>query len=153
MNTIVTNIMNIKIKLLHNNARFPVQATSGAAGYDLYNSEEHPVWIEPGESRSINLGIAMEIPYDYVGLVFPRSGMARKHQVTLTNCVGVVDSDFRAQWVILLQNNSTETFRVEPGDRVAQLVVVSKMTLEFTQADELSETTRDQGGWGSTGMK
>lgn len=145
-------MLKMVIKTLHPDARRPSQATTGSAGYDLSSIQEGH--IRPGEWSSIRTGIAMEIPPGCVGLVCPRSGIAVKHGVTILNTPGIIDSDYRGEIRVPMVNHSTETFFYKIGDRIAQLVVcpTTPLQLVFLDTDEeLSDSDRGAGGFGSTG--
>jgi dUTP pyrophosphatase len=143
--------MNIKIKKINPNAKTPFRATSGSAGADLFAEIEADIIIKPAERKLIPTGLIIEIPDGYGGFVFPRSSLASKHGISLSNCVGVIDSDYRGEVKIPLINHGEEDFAVKPGDRVAQLVVLPVCQAVFVHDDELTETNRGMGGFGSTG--
>jgi dUTP pyrophosphatase len=131
-------------------ARPPTQAHDGDAGYDLHAAEA--VTIDPGERASVGTGIAVAIPEGQAGLVIPRSGLAARHGISVVNAPGLIDSGYRGELrVLLLNTDSTESFAVEPGDRIAQLVLVRVETEELQEVAELDETARGVGGFGSTG--
>lgn len=141
----------VSVKKLHPNARIPTYGSEFAAGADLYACTGAPVTIAPQETVPIPTGIAMEIPNGYVGLVYGRSGLACKRDLAPANKVGVIDSDYRGELIIFLHNHGAVPQTVEPGERVAQLVLTPYLTAQFLEADELSETARGTGGFGSTG--
>ena len=144
--------MKIKFKKVKPNAIVPRYATSGAAGMDLCACIDHPVIIGRGDRMLIFTGLAVELPSaDYVALVYPRSGLAFKHGITLANCVGVIDSDYRGEIGVCLYNTG-EPYTINPGDRIAQLVITSVAQPEIEEVDELSDTIRGMGGFGSTGI-
>lgn len=132
----------------------PRYATAGSAGLDLSACIEEELVIQPGARAKIPTGIAVQMPdASMVGLVFPRSGNAWKYGISLTNAVGVIDSDYTGEIAVLLQNlDPHEPFTVKPGDRVAQLVFVPVYQVELQEVDELSDTERGAGGFGSTGL-
>lgn len=133
-------------------AILPTYATPGSAGADLYALPgEEPVVIPPGETAHIRTGLAAAVPVGYVGLVFARSGLACKQGLAPANKVGVIDSDYRGEWLIFLHNQSSEPRIIRPGDRVAQLVLVPVLTPSIIEVDELDTTDRGAGGFGSTG--
>ena len=142
---------NIPIKKLREGAVFPTYATAQSAGADLYACLEVPVTLGPGETKMIPLGYSMAIPEGWVGLIFARSGLASKRDLAPANKVGVVDPDYRGEWMVPLHNHGSEPRTVQPGERIAQLVIVPCMTAAFTEVDELDETARGAGGFGSTG--
>ena len=145
--------MEVKIKRLDKRAKIPTYGTDFSAGADLYNMEGNEVKIAPGETVMIHLGIALEIPTGYVGLIFARSGLASKRGLAPANKVGVIDSDYRGEFMVALHNHSMKEAFVEGGERVAQLVIVPYLKAEFSESAELSETERGEGGFGSTGTK
>lgn len=145
--------VEIEVKMLSKTAKLPTRGTSSSAGYDLYADIEEDIEIRPHTTVKINTGIAVAIPEGYFGGIFPRSGLATKQGLNLANCVGVVDSDYRAGIIVALHNNSDETQTVMKGTRIAQLIVIPYLPLDFTIVDELEETYRGEGGFGSTGLK
>lgn len=145
--------MNIKVKKLKQNAVVPTLGSKFAAGADLYSAEDADVVIEPNETKFIGTGLAMEIPEGYVGLVYARSGLACKRGLAPANKVGVVDSDYRGEIKVALHNHGKEAQTVEKGERIAQMVIAPYLAVSYEEADELSETERGEGGFGSTGRK
>ena len=143
----------VSVQLLHPGARVPTYGSDGAAGADLYACLEEPATILPGQTRMISLGIAMAIPVGWVGLVFARSGMAAKRDLAPANKVGVIDPDYRGEFFVALHNHGSEPRIVEPGERIAQLVLVPYLTAEFHPCESLPETQRGAGGFGSTGTR
>lgn len=143
----------VPVKKLRPNAKLPTYGSEFAAGADLYACLEEPVTIQPQETVKIPTGIAMEIPMGYVGLVYGRSGLACKRNLAPANKVGVVDSDYRGELLVFLHNHGTIPQTVESGERVAQMVLTPYLTAEFFETEELSETVRGTGGFGSTGTK
>ena len=142
---------NIPVKRLREGAIFPAYATASSAGADLYACLDAPVDIGPQETKMIPLGFAMAIPAGWAGLIFARSGLASKRDLAPANKVGVIDADYRGEWFIPLHNHGTERRTVEPGERIAQLILVPCMTAAFTEVEALDETERGAGGFGSTG--
>jgi len=142
---------NIPIKKLREGAIFPTYATVNSAGADLYACLEVPVTLGPGETKMIPLGYSMAIPEGWVGLIFARSGLASKRDLAPANKVGVVDPDYRGEWMVPLHNHGSEPRTVQPGERIAQLVIVPCMTAAFEEVKELDETERGAGGFGSPG--
>ena len=142
---------NIPVKRLRQNAIFPAYATASSAGEDLYACLDAPVDIGPQETKMIPLGFAMAIPAGWAGLIFARSGLASKRDLAPANKVGVIDADYRGEWFIPLHNHGERPQTVQPGERIAQLVIVPCMTASFFEADSLDETARGAGGFGSTG--
>ena len=143
----------IKVKKLNEKAILPTYGSEYAAGADLYACRDEAVTIAPGETVMIHTGLAMEIPEYFAGLIYPRSGMASKRGLAPANKVGVVDPDYRGEFMVALHNHSNEPQTVEPGERIAQLVITPFITAEFDLADELDDTVRGAGGFGSTGFK
>lgn len=145
--------MNIKVKKLKPDATVPTMGSKFAAGADLYSAEDADVVIEPSETKFIGTGLAMEIPEGYVGLVYARSGLACKRGLAPANKVGVVDSDYRGEIKVALHNHGKEAQTVEKGERIAQMVIAPYLSVNYEEADSLSETERGEGGFGSTGSK
>ena len=143
--------MKIRIKKLKENAIIPTRGSSSAAGYDLYACLEKPVLIAPGETVQIGTGLTAEIPEGYFGACFARSGLAFREGLRPANCVGVVDSDYRGEYIVALHNDSETVRTVISGERIAQLVILPYLTAEFVESDTLSGTERGAGGFGSTG--
>ena len=145
--------MKVNIKKLCENAIVPTYGSEYSAGADLYAAIEEPVSIVPGETYLVKTGIAMEIPTGYVGLVFARSGLATKRGLAPANKVGVIDSDYRGEIMVALHNHSAVCQTIDVGERVAQISIVPFLSADFDVVDELSETERASGGFGSTGRK
>ena len=143
----------MNIKKLNEKAVVPTYGSEFAAGADLYACEGGEITIEAGETRLVHTGLAMEIPEGLVGLIYARSGLASKRGLAPANKVGVIDSDYRGEIMVALHNHGSEIQSVSAGDRVAQMVIAPFIKAEYTEADELSETVRGQGGFGSTGTK
>ena len=141
--------MNIKIKKLRENARIPMYGSDFAAGCDLYSCVSAD--IMPHETVKIGTGLAMELPEGYFGAIFARSGLATKEGLRPANCVGVVDSDYRGEFIVALHNDSNEPRHINVGDRIAQLAILPYITATFDEVEELSDTTRGAGGFGHTG--
>ena len=143
--------MKINVKKLNESAKLPFRATEGSAGADLYACLEAPVTVEPGKRETIPVGIAIEIPPGYGGFVFPRSSVACKFGVSLPNCVGVIDSDYRGELCVPMINHSDLPYVINGGDRIAQLVILPVENADYEYTAELSDTERGEGGFGSTG--
>lgn len=143
--------MRIQIKKLTNTACLPSAGSDYAAGYDLRADLQEPVTIEPGETKKINTGLAMEIPAGYFGAIFARSGLATREGVRPANCVGVIDADYRGPIIVALYNDSHRQQVIEPQERIAQIVFLPFMGADFVETDELSDSVRGEGGFGSTG--
>jgi dUTP pyrophosphatase len=140
----------LNIKLLNENAKIPTRGSEEAAGWDLYAAES--VIIEPGQTTMVSTEIAIEVPFGNFGGIFARSGLATKQGLRPANCVGVIDSDYRGPVKVALYNDSNETRVVEIGERIAQLVIIPYTSVSINVVDELSNTERGDGGFGSTGM-
>ncbi len=145
--------MVIKVKKLNPEAVIPTLGSKSAAGADLYSAEKEDVVIMPGETKFIGTGLAVEIPEGYVGLVYARSGLACKRGLAPANKVGVIDSDYRGEVKVALHNHGSEAQKVEKGERIAQMVVAPYLSAVYEEAEELSDTERGEGGFGSTGRK
>ena len=141
----------INVKRLRAGAHMPTYGTEGAAGADLYACLEETLTILPGQTVPVPTGVAMEIPRGCAGLVFARSSMGVKRDLAPANKVGVIDSDYRGEIFVMLHNHGKEVRTVEPGERVAQIVIVPVFTPGFNQVEDLSDTVRGEGGFGSTG--
>lgn len=140
----------MNIKLLSENAQIPTRGSEQAAGWDLYSAED--VVIEPEQTAMVSTEIAIEIPFGNFGGIFARSGLAAKQGLRPANCVGVVDSDYRGPVKVALHNDSNETREVNKGERIAQLVIIPYTPVSINVVDELSDTERGDGGFGSTGI-
>jgi dUTP diphosphatase len=142
--------VELRIAKLKDEAVLPTRAHAGDAGLDLYACEA--AHLGPGERWSVGTGVAVEIPEGHAGLVLPRSGIARDHGIALVNSPGLIDSGYRGEVrVLLLNTDPAETFRVEPGERIAQLVVAPVALPEPVAVDSLSDSSRGGGGFGSSG--
>ncbi len=142
--------MDLPFAKMNDAALLPSRAHEGDAGLDLYASEA--AHIGPGERWSVGTGVAVEIPEGHAGLVLPRSGLAREHGISLVNSPGLIDSGYRGELrVLLLNNDPAETFRVTPGDRIAQLVLVPVVIARPAEAVALADSQRGEGGFGSSG--
>ena len=142
----------IRVKKLHDNAIIPTYGSQEAAGADLYACLDAPVTVAPGETVWIPTGIAMEVPRGCAGLVYARSGLACKKGLAPANKVGVVDSDYRGPVTVVLYNHGSEPQTIAHGERIAQMVITPVLTPAYMEADDLSDTGRGQGGFGSTGQ-
>ena len=141
----------VRVKYLREGAKLPTYGTQEAAGADLYACLEQSVTIEPGTTAFIPTGIALEVPKHCAGLVYARSGLACKRGLAPANKVGVIDSDYRGEVCVVLHNHGNEAQTVENGDRVAQLVITPVLQPVYEAAEELDDTVRSGGGFGSTG--
>jgi len=141
----------VLIKKLRPDAIVPKYQTAGAAGLDLCAAIDAPITIQPHARAAISTGLAMAIPEGFEGQVRPRSGLAMKHGITCTNAPGTIDFDYRGPVTVLLINHGSEPFTIEPGHRIAQLVIAPVVQAELVETEELSDTARGAGGFGSTG--
>ena len=141
----------INIKKLSSNAKIPSYATDFAAGCDLYSSSSEKISFNPGETKLIKTGIAMEIPLGYAGLIYARSGLATKRGLAPANKVGVIDSDYRGEIMVALHNHTNEVKEIDSYERIAQLVITPSVKGLFNEVDDLNETKRGENGFGSTG--
>ena len=139
-----------RIKKLNNRAIIPTRGSEDAAGYDLYANNEQRLLINSGDTVKVGTGIAMEIPEGYFGAIFARSGLATKQGLRPANCVGGVDSDYRGEPIVALHNDSNKPREIMPNDRIAQLVIMPYLTVDFVESDTLDDTDRGEGGFGST---
>lgn len=147
------NQTKIRFKKLSEKAQMPQYGTEFAAGADLYACMEEPLTIAAGATEFVHTGIAMEIPTGLVGLVYARSGLACKKGLAPANKVGVIDSDYRGEIMVALHNHSKEDITIDAGERVAQMVIAPYFYAEYEEVDELEDTSRGEGGFGSTGTK
>ena len=143
--------MKIQIKKLKENAQLPTRGSAYAAGYDLYACLDEAITITAGETVKVGTGLSIAVPEGYFGAIFARSGLAAKEGLRPANCVGVADSDYRGEYIVALHNDSAVSRTVTPGERIAQLVVMPYLSVEFDEVDALDETERGAGGFGSTG--
>jgi dUTP pyrophosphatase len=142
--------VNLNVSRLQESATLPTRAHEGDAGLDLYACET--AHIGPGERWSVGTGIAVEVPHGHAGLVLPRSGLAREHGISLVNSPGLIDSGYRGEVrVLLLNTDPAEVFRVEPGDRIAQLLIAPIALPAPVEVEALAESARGEGGFGSSG--
>lgn len=143
----------INLKKLNEKAKIPTYGSDFAAGADLYACLEENIVIKAGETCLVKTGIAVEIPIGYAGLIYARSGLALKKGLAPANKVGVIDADYRGEIMVALHNHSQENAVVEQGERIAQMVITPYLTGEFFEVDELEDTLRGEGRFGSTGRK
>ncbi len=144
---------DVKIKKLRDNAIIPTYGSEEAAGADLYAAIDTATIIEPGETKFIPTGLAFEIPIGFAGFVYARSGLASKRGLAPANKVGVIDSDYRGEVMTALHNHGKQTQIIEPGERIAQMIIAPFITAKFIECDNLDDTKRGIGGFGSTGRK
>ncbi len=144
--------MQLKIQKVRDDAILPVRATDGSAGMDLHAWLEQPLTVEAGERVRVPTGIAIGLPHkETVALLFPRSGLAVKHGITLSNCVGVIDSDYTGEIQVGIINQGQAAYTIQPGERIAQMVILPVLLPQLELVDSLEETARGAGGFGSTG--
>lgn len=143
--------MFIEVKKLNDKAKLPCRATADSAGADLCACIDDDIALMPGERRLIPTGIAIAVPTGFGGFVFPRSGLSSKFGVSLANCVGVIDSDYRGEVKVPVINHSSEPYTIKAGERIAQLVIMPVDLCEYGFSDDLDKTERGEGGFGSTG--
>ena len=143
----------LSVKFLKHNARSPKRATDGSVGYDIAACIEDSITIEAGETKKIGSGFAISLETGYAAFIYARSGLGIKHGIVPGNCVGVIDSDYRGEIIVGLKNSSDKPFTINNGDRIAQMVISKCEAPELVLCDELDETERADGGFGSTGSK
>lgn len=143
---------NVKIKKLNENAIIPTYGSEFAAGADLYSAMDE-ITIAPHETTLVKTGLSIELPIGFAGLIYARSGLASKRGLAPANKVGVIDCDYRGEIMVALHNHSEVPQTVAKGERIAQLVITPYIVADFEETDELSETVRGEGGFGSTGTK
>lgn len=146
-------MQKVSVKKLDERATLPTYGSEFAAGADLYALTDGELIIKPDETAFVHTGLALEIPEGFAGLVYARSGLACKRGLAPANKVGVIDSDYRGEIMVALHNNSDKEQTVVNGERIAQLVITPFLKVDFSETDELSETVRGGGGFGSTGRK
>ena len=142
--------VNVKFTKVRTNAIIPTHGSTSAAGYDLYACVDH-MEIAPGETKMIGTGLAIQPPPGYFGAIFARSGLATKRGLRPSNCVGVCDEDYVGEYIVALYNDSNESQEVYMGDRIAQLVFMPYLNVNFVEVESLDVTERGCGGFGSTG--
>lgn len=142
----------LRVKILREAAVLPRYASTKAAGLDLSAALEEPLVVEPLERVAVPTGIAIELPAEHEGQVRPRSGLARRHGITVLNAPGTIDEDYRGEIEVLLVNFGREPYTIQPGDRIAQLVIAPVRRVDVEPAETLSTTERGDGGFGSTGV-
>ena len=143
--------MEVKIKLLNNKAKMPTRGSKYSAGMDLYACTNSPIIIAPHKTIKINTGVSIELPNGYFGGIFARSGLATNQGLRLANCVAVIDEDYRGEWIVPLHNDTDNPQTINPMERIAQLVVIPYLPVEFEEVDELSDTERGDKGFGDSG--
>ncbi|HSA06598.1 MAG TPA: dUTP diphosphatase [Candidatus Gastranaerophilales bacterium] len=143
--------ITLKIEKLSNNKKLPYYATEGSAGMDITAGIDSPVEIKPLERKLIPTGIIIELPEGYEAQIRPRSGLSIKHGITLVNCVGTIDEDYRGEVCVPLVNLSDTSYEIQPGERIAQMIISPTQKVEMEIIEKVSSTARAAGGFGSTG--
>lgn len=143
--------MEIKVKKLNDKATLPTRGSEYAAGYDLYAAIENNITVPAHSTEKIGTGLSFELPNETFAAIFARSGLATKQGLRPANCVGVCDSDYRGEYIIAIHNDTDEDKIIEPGERIAQMILMPYIPMTFVETDELSESGRGQDGFGSTG--
>lgn len=145
-------IDSIEVKKLREDAILPTRGSAYSAGYDLYAAIDEPITIAPHKTEKIGTGLAFALPEETFIAIFARSGLATKEGLRPANCVGVCDSDYRGEYIVALHNDSEETRTIKPQERIAQMILMATNPMNFIEVNELSETDRGEGGFGSTGV-
>ena len=143
--------MEIKVKKLNDKATLPTRGSEYAAGYDLYAAIENNIIVPAHSTEKIGTGLSFELPDETFAAIFARSGLATKQGLRPANCVGVCDSDYRGEYIVAIHNDTDEDKIIEPGERIAQMILIPYIPMTFVETDELSESGRGQDGFGSTG--
>ena len=143
--------MEIKVKKLNDKATLPTRGSEYAAGYDLYAAIENNITVPAHSTEKIGTGLSFELPDETFTAIFARSGLATKQGLRPANCVGVCDSDYRGEYIVAIHNDTDEDKVIEPGERIAQMILMPYIPMTFVETDELSESGRGQDGFGSTG--
>ena len=146
--------VDIKVKKLKDNAHLPTRGSDFAAGYDLYAATDNnmSVFIQPHCTEKIGTGLSFELPSGTYAAIYARSGLATKQGLRPANCVGICDSDYRGEYIVAIHNDSEEPRTIVSGDRIAQMILSPYYEMNFTESEDLSETKRGDGGFGSTGI-
>lgn len=143
--------MNIPIKVLNENAHLPTRGSEYAAGYDLYAATATPIEIQPHETKKIGTGLSFELPSGTFAAIVARSGIATKRGLRPANCIGICDADYRGEYIVALHNDTDQVQTIEPKERIAQVILLPFIEMEFTEFENLSETERGSGGFGASG--
>lgn len=143
--------MEIKVKKLNDKATLPTRGSKYAAGYDLYAAIENNITVPAHSTEKIGTGLSFELPDETFAAIFARSGLATKQGLRPANCVGVCDSDYRGEYIVAIHNDTDEDKIIEPGERIAQMILMPYIPMTFVETNELSESGRGQDGFGSTG--
>ena len=142
----------MKIKLLSDKAMIPYRGSEEAAGYDLYANLDEPIEIKPGQTVKIGTGLSFELPINTFAAIFARSGLATKQGLRPANCVGVCDADYRGEYIVAIHNDSDIHQIIHPGERIAQMILMPFISMDFKEVDALTDTVRGEGGFGSTDL-
>lgn len=142
---------DINVKKLNDFAKLPTRGSEYAAGVDLYAAIDRPIWVAPHSTVKIGTGLAFELPEGVFAAIFARSGVATKRGLRPANCVGVIDSDYRGQVIVALHNDTQYDRDIVPGERIAQMVLLPFISMDFNEVNELSDTARGEGGFGDSG--
>lgn len=145
--------MKVQVKKLNEDAVIPYRGSAQAAGYDIYAVNTEDFVVKKGETLMVKTGLAFVLPDGYFGGIFARSGLASKQGIRPANCVGVIDSDYRGELMVPLHNDTDKDQTLKAHERIAQLVILPYLAVEFEETEELSETERGEGGFGSTGKQ
>ena len=145
--------MDVRFKRLNDLAKIPTRGSKFSAGYDLYAATDKDIQIPPHATVKIGTGLAMDLPSGYFGAIVARSGIATKRGLRPANALGVCDEDYKGEYIVALHNDTTETKTVQAGERIGQLILLPYQTIDFKEVDELHDTERSIGGFGSTGEK
>jgi len=146
-------MVRINFRKIDKNATVPKRGSNEAAGYDLYADVDDIIEVMPHSTVKIGTGLAMEIPDGYFGAIFARSGLATKEGLRPSNCVGCIDQDYRGEVIVALHNDSDTSRFITPNERIAQLVIIPYLEVEFNEVEKLNTTSRGTGGFGSTGRE
>lgn len=144
-------IENINVKKLNDFAKLPTRGSEYAAGYDLYAATNYNIEIQPHTTVKIGTGLSFELPQGTFAAIFPRSGIATKRGLRPANCVGVCDSDYRGEYIVAIHNDTDQIQHIEPGERIAQMILLPFYSMNFNEVNELSDTNRGKGGFGNSG--
>lgn len=146
------DVLDVKVKRLRESASLPIFATPYSAGADLFADIDDVIEIAPHSTENVGTGLSFQPPHGYFGAIFARSGIARKQGLRPANCVGICDEDYTGEYIVALHNDTDEFQKVYPGERIAQLVFLPTLIVNFKVTDELEKTQRGEGGFGSTGV-
>ncbi len=145
--------VKVKIKKLNTLAKLPTRGSKYAAGYDLYAATDYIIDIAPHSTVKIGTGLSFELPPGTFAAIFARSGIATKRGLRPANCTGIIDADYRGEVIVALHNDTDEIQSIEPGERIAQMILLPFIEMNFEEVDKLSDTNRGNGGFGSSGRK